>query len=158
MDPTPGHDQFQEPFRDQFVVFLKSVLKAFATTTPGYNHDLRSRWAYVFNPMPDGDPERPVYATMAALRAPNLAALRIGVTEGGQVVVEVEHRALVTPYITDDVEDPSEFPKIQRGLKQIIEHFERTAGITRHALFDRFALDPNYRELAEQRRSDVARR
>ena len=56
--------------------------------------------------MPDGDTENPVYATMAALRAPNFAALRVGVTEGGQVVIEVEDRKLVTPYITNDVQDP----------------------------------------------------
>jgi hypothetical protein len=92
---------------------------------------------------------------MAALRAPNFAALRVGVTEGGQVVVEVEHRKLVIPYITNDVEDPQEFPKIQKGLRQIIEHFERAAGIARHSLFNRFACDPDYRELAEQRRSDA---
>jgi hypothetical protein len=105
--------------------------------------------------MADGDPEKPVYATMAALRAPNFAALRIGVTEGGQVVVEVEHRQLVTPYITNDINDPKEFPKIQNGLRQIIEHFERTAGITRHNLFDRFGYDPEYRELVEQRLADA---
>jgi hypothetical protein len=108
--------------------------------------------------MADGDPEKPVYATMAALRAPNLAALRVGVTEGGQVVVEVEHRTLVIPYITDDVENPGEFPKIQKGLRQIIEHFERAAGTVRHGLFSRLASDPSYRELAEQRRADLARR
>lgn len=92
---------------------------------------------------------------MAALRAPNFAALRIGVTEGGQVVVEVEHRKLVTPYITNDIDDPKEFPKIQNGLRQIIEHFERMAGIGRHCLFNRFASDPEYRELAEQRLADA---
>ena len=108
--------------------------------------------------MPDGDSEKPVYATMAALRAPNFAALRVGVTEGGQVVVEVEHRKLVIPYITNDVEDPGEFPKIQRGLRQIIEHFERAAGIARHGLFDRFASDPTYQALAEQRLADIAHR
>jgi hypothetical protein len=123
MGPTPEHNRSKEPFRDQFVRFLKAVLKAFATTTPGYDHDERSRWAYAFNPMPDGDPEKPVYATMAALRAPNFAALRVGVTDGGQVVVEVEHRKLVIPYITNDVENPGEFPKIQNGLRQIVEHF-----------------------------------
>lgn len=155
MGPTLGHNQFKEPFRDQFVLFLKEVLLAFATTTPGYAHDKRSRWAYAFSPMPDGDTEKPVYATMAALRAPNLSALRVGVTEGGQVVVEVEHRKLVTPYITNDVEDPKEFPKIQKGLRQIIEHFERMAGIARHNLFDRFASHPGYRELAEQRLTDA---
>jgi hypothetical protein len=155
MGPTLGHNQFKGPFRDQFVRSLKEVIQAFATTTPGYDHDKRSRWAYAFNPMPDGDAEKPVYATMAALRAPNLAALRVGVTEGGQVVVEVEYRKLVIPYITDDVEDPREFPKIQRGLRQIIEHFERAAGIKRHSLFDRLASDPDYRELAEQRRADA---
>ena len=117
MGPPIGHNQFGEPFRDQFVLFLKEVLQAFATTTPGYAHDKRSRWAYAFNPMSDGDAEKPVYATMAALRAPNFAALRVGVTEGGQVVVEVEHRKLVIPYITNDVENPKEFPKIQDGLK-----------------------------------------
>lgn len=89
-----------------------------------------------------------MYATMAALRAPNFAALRVGVTEGGQVVVEVEYRKLVIPYITNDVEDPSEFPKIQKGLRQIIEHFERLADLAPHTLFDRFASDPDYRELA----------
>jgi len=133
------------------------VLQAFATTTPGYAHDKRSRWAYAFNPIPDGDPEKPVYATMAALRAPNFAALRIGVTEGGQVVVEVEHCKLVTPYITNDVENPKDFPKIQNGLRQIIEHFERMAGIARHNLFSRLASDPEYRELAEQRLADARR-
>jgi hypothetical protein len=155
MGPAIGHNQFKEPFRDQFVLFLKGVLQAFVTTTPGYAHDMRSRWAYAFNPMPDGDREKPVYATMSALRAPNFAALRVGVTEGGQVVIEVEHRKLVTPYITNDVEDPKEFRKIQNGLRQIIEHFERVAGIARHGLFDRFAAAPEYRELAEQRRADA---
>jgi hypothetical protein len=155
MSPTPGHDQSEEPFREQFVLSLKEVLHAFATTTPGYDHDRRSRWAYAFNPMPDGDAEKPLYATMAALRAPNFAALRVGVTEGGQVVVEVEHRKLVIPYITNDVENPREFPKIQNGLRQIIEHFERVAGIARHGLFNRFASDPDYRELAEQRLADA---
>src|SRR6201994_3946205 len=158
MGPTPGHDRSDEAFRDLFVLSLKEVIQAFATATPGFDHDQRSRWAYAFNPMPDGDPEKPVYATMAALRAPNFAALRIGVTEGGQVVVEVEHRKLVVPYITDDVEDPNEFPKIQRGLRRIIEHFERTAGIARHDLLNRFVLDPSYQELAERRRADVTRR
>jgi hypothetical protein len=155
MDPTIGHNQFREPFRDRFVLSLKEVLQAFATTTPGYAHDMRSRWAYAFNPMPDGDAEKPVYATMAALRAPNFAALRIGVTEGGQVVVEVEYRKLVMPYITNDVEDPKEFRKIQNGLRQIIEHFERVAGIARHGLFNRVASDPEYRELAERRLADA---
>ena len=150
-----GHNQFKEPFRDQFVLQLKGVLQAFASATPGYAHDKRSRWAYAFNPLPDGDAEKPVYATMAALRAPNFAALRIGVTEGGQVVVEVEHRKLVVPYITNDVEDPKEFPKVQRGLKRIIEQFERVAGITKHGLFDRLATDPGYRELAERRLADA---
>jgi hypothetical protein len=151
MGPTTGHNQPTEPFRDQFVLLLKEVLHAFATATPGYAHDKRSRWAYAFNPMPDGDLEKPVYATMAALRAPNFAALRVGVTEGGQVVVEVEHRRLVTPYITNDVEDPQEFPKIQNGLRRIIELFERMAGIPRHVLLDRLASDPEYRRLSEQR-------
>jgi hypothetical protein len=105
--------------------------------------------------MPDGDAEKPVYATMAALRAPNFAALRVGVTEGGQVVVEVEHRKLVIPYITNDVENPHEFPKIQKGFRQIIEHFERAAGLARHSLFDRFASDPEYRQLAQQRLADA---
>ena len=155
MDPMNGHHQGKEPFRDQFVLLLKEVLQAFATTMPGYAHDQRSRWAYAFNPMADGDPEKPVYATMAALRAPNFAALRIGVTEGGQVVVEVEHRQLVTPYITDDVNNPKEFPKIQNGLRQIIEHFERMAGLARHNLFNRFACDPEYRELSMQRLADA---
>ncbi len=155
MGPTLGHNQPKEPFRDQFVLFLKEVIQAFATTTPGYSHDSRSRWAYAFNPMPDEDMEKPVYATMAALRAPNFAALRVGVTEGGQVVVEVEHRKLVVPYITNDVEDPREFPKIQKGLRQIIEHFERAAGIARHSLFDRFASDPDYHELAARRLAET---
>src|SRR5580698_7267617 len=155
MGPTPGHNQLKEPFRDQFVLLLKEVIQAFAATTPGYDHDKRSRWAYAFNPITDGDAEKPVYATMAALRAPNYAALRVGVTEGGQVVVEVEHRKLVTPYITNDVENPTEFPKIQKGFKQIIEHFERMAGISRHSLFNRFASDPDYRELAERRLADA---
>jgi hypothetical protein len=155
MGSATGHNHPREPFRDQFVLVLKEVLQAFATTTPGYAHDKRSRWAYAFNPMPDGDAEKPVYATMAALRAPNFAALRVGVTEGGQVVVEVEYRKLVTPYITNDVEDPNEFPKIQNGLRQIIEHFERMAGIARHDLFSRVAFDPEYRELAEQRLADA---
>ncbi len=158
MGPTIGHNQFKEPFRDRLVLFLQEVIEEFATTTPGYAHDRRSRWAYAFNPMPDGHPEKPMYATMAALRAPNFAALRVGVTEGGQVVVEVEHRKLVVPYITNDVEDPGEFPKIQRGLRQIIEHFERAAGIARHNLFNRFISDPSYLELAEQRRADLTRR
>jgi hypothetical protein len=105
--------------------------------------------------MPDGDPEKPVYATMAALRAPNFAALRVGVTEGGQVVVEVEHCQLVTPFITNDVEDPKEFHKIQNGLRQIIEHFERMAGMARHSLLNRLASDPEYRELAAQRIADA---
>ena len=52
---------------------------------------------------------------MAALDA-NLSALRVGVTEGGQVVVEVEHRKLVTPYITNDVENPKEFPGSRMDL------------------------------------------
>jgi hypothetical protein len=155
MDPTPGRNQFTEPFRDQFVRFLKGELLAFATTTPGYDHDKRSRWAYAYNPLPDGDEEKPVYATMAALRAPNFAALRVGVTEGGQVVVEVEYRKLVVPYITNDVENPTEFPKIQKGFRQIIEHFERMAGIARHGLFNRFASHPDYRGLAEQRLADA---
>lgn len=156
MSPSPRHE-FTEPFREQFVLLLQEVIEAFAATMPGYAHDKRSRWAYAFNPMPDGEPEKPVYATMAALRAPNFAALRVGVTEGGQVVVEVEHRKLVVPYITNDVEDPREFPKIQKGLRQIIEHFERTAGIARHSLFDRLVSDPTYQELAAQRRADLAR-
>jgi hypothetical protein len=155
MDPTIGHNRSKEPFREQFVLFLKEVLQAFAATTPGYAHDMRSRWAYAFNPMSDGDAEKPVYATMAALRAPNFAALRVGVTEGGQVVVEVEYLKRVTPFITNDVEDPKEFPRIQRGLRQIIETFERAAGIKRHSLFDRFACDPEYRQLAEQRLADT---
>ena len=154
----PGHNHFRQPFREQFVLFLKEAIEAFAATTPGYAHDRRSRWAYAFNPTPDGDPEKPIYATMAALRAPNFAALRVGVTEGGQVVVEVEHRKLVIPYITNDVEDPGEFPKIQKGLRHIIEHFERAAGITRHTLFDRLISDPGYGELAERRRADLSRR
>jgi hypothetical protein len=155
MGAAIGHNHRREPFRDQFVLILKEVLQAFATTTPGYAHDKRSRWAYAFNPMPDGDAEKPVYATMAALRAPNFAALRVGVTEGGQVVVEVEYRKLVTPYITNDVENPNEFPKIQNGLRQIIEHFERMAGIARHDLFSRVAFDPEYQELAEKRLADA---
>ena len=155
MGPTIGRNRSGEPFRERFVFFLKEVLQAFAATTPGYAHDKRSRWAYAFNPTPDGDPEKPVYATMAALRAPNFAALRVGVTEGGQVVVEVEHRKLVVPYITNDVEDPEEFPRIQKGLKQIIEHFERTAGLARHDLFNRLASDPEYWELAERRQADA---
>lgn len=155
MDPAIGHNRFREPFRDQFVLYLKQVFHAFAATTPGYAHDRRSRWAYAFNPMPDGDLEKPVYATMAALRAPNFAALRVGVTEGGQVVVEVEHRKLVIPYITNDVEDPGEFPKIHNGLKRIIEHFERVAGIERHGLFNRVASDPEYQEITERRRVDA---
>ena len=155
MGPPIGHNQLNEPFREQFVLILKEVLQTFATTTAGYAHDERSRWAYAFNPLPDGDTEKPVYATMAALRAPNFAALRVGVTEGGQVVVEVEHRKLVIPYITNDVENPKEFPKIQNGLRQIIEQFERVAGIARHSLFNRFASDPEYRELAERRVADA---
>jgi hypothetical protein len=155
MDPTPGQSQTKGPFRDEFVRFLKAVLQDFARATPGYDHDKRSRWAYAFNPLSDEDKEKPVYATMAALRAPNFAALRVGVTEGGQVVVEVEYRKLVIPYITNDVEKPTEFPKIQKGLRQIIEHFERMAGIARHGLFNRFASDPDYRELAEQRLADA---
>jgi len=157
MAPAFRHDQFEEPFRDQFVLFLKEVLHAFASATPGYAHDQRSRWAYAFNPIPDGDPEKPVYATMAALRAPNFAALRVGVTEGGQIVVEVEHRKLVVPYITNDVENPGEFPKIQNGLKRIIEQFERAAGIARHGLFDCFTSDPKYWLLAERRLIDLTR-
>src|SRR5271165_11913 len=155
MAPTLGHNQFRDPFRDQFVHFLKEVLHAFATTTPGYDHDKRSRWAYAFNPLPDGDADKPVYATMAALKAPNYAALRVGVTEGGQVVVEVEHCRLVTLFITNDVEDPKEFHKIQNGLRQIIEHFERMAGMARHSLLNRLASDPEYRELAAQRTADA---
>ncbi len=155
MGPAIGHNRREEPFRDQFVLLLKEVLQAFATTTPGYAHDKRSRWAYAFNPLPDGDAEKPVYATMAALRAPNFAALRIGMTEGGQVVVEVEHRRLVIPYITNDVENPEEIPKILNGLRQIIEHFERMAGIARHNLFDRVASDPGFRALVERRLADA---
>jgi hypothetical protein len=154
MGPTLGRDQFNGSFRDQFVFLLKAVLQTFAMTTVGYAHDDRSRWAYAFNPMPDRDPERPVYATMGALRAPNFAALRVGVTEGGQVVIEVEHRKLVIPYITNDVEDPKEFAKIQNGLRKIVEQFERAAGISRHGLFNRFLSDPRFRELAEQRLID----
>ena len=157
MDCTVSHNQPKEPFRDGFVRLLKEVLQAFAATTPGYAHDKRSRWAYAFNPLPDGDPEKPVYATVAALRAPNFAALRVGVTEGGQVVVEVEHRKLVVPYITNDIENPSEFAKIHAGLRRIIEHFERMAGIERHDLFNRLAFDPEYREFSERRMSDGRR-
>jgi hypothetical protein len=62
---------------------------------------------------------------------------------------------LVTPYITNDISNPKEFAKIQNGLRQIIEHFERTAGIARHNLFDRFDYDPEYRQLAEQRLADA---
>jgi hypothetical protein len=155
MDPTPEHIECDEPFRDQFVLCLKEVLHAFATTTPGYEHDKRSRWAYAFNPMRDGDAEKPVYATMAALRAPNFTALRVGVTEGGQVVVEVEYRKLVTPFITNDVENPNEFPKIHNGFRRIIEHFERMAGLARHGLFIRFASDPAYQELTVRRLGDA---
>jgi hypothetical protein len=151
MDSIVGHNQPHEPFRDGFVRLLKEVLQAFAATTPGYAHDKRSRWAYAFNPLADGDAEKPVYATMAALRAPNFAALRVGLTEGGQVVVEVEHRKLVIPYITNDIENPTEFAKIHNGLRRIIEHFERMAGIQRHGLFNCLALDPEYREFTEQR-------
>jgi len=151
MRGTTDYERAKAPFRDEYVLSLKQVLYGFATTNPGFAHDKRSRWAYAYNPLRDGDPEKPVYATMAALRAPNFAALRIGVTEGGQVVVEVEHRKLVTPFITNDVEDPNEFPKIQRGFRRIIEHFERMAGISRHDLFNRFVLDPDYRELTERR-------
>jgi hypothetical protein len=155
MDSAISHNRPEEPFREQFVIVLKEVIQAFATTTPGYAHDRRSRWAYAFSPMPDGDKEKPVYATMAALRAPNFAALRVGVTEGGQVVVEVEYRKLVVPYITNDVEDPVEFPKIQNGLRRIIEHFERVAGIARHGLFNCVASDPEYRKLAARRLADA---
>ena len=155
MEPTIGHNQSRAPFRDQFVLLLKEALRAYATTTPGYAHDSRSRWAYAFNPMSDGDAEKPVYATMAALRAPNFAALRVGVTEGGQVVVEVEYRKVVVPYITNDVENAKDFQRIQNGLRQIIEHFERMAGIARHGLFDRIASDPDFRELAERRLADA---
>jgi len=155
MEPASEPGQFKEPFRDEFVRFLKAVLQAFAGATPGYDHDHRSRWAYAFNPLPDGDQEKPVYATMAALRAPNFAALRVGVTEGGQVVVEVEYRKLVIPYITNDVEDPAEFPKIQKGLRRIIERFESMADLAPHRLFGRIASDPGYRELAERRLADT---
>jgi len=154
MGQATGHDQAADSFRDELIQHLKAVLQAFAATTPGYAHDLRSRWAYAFNPLPDGDTEKPVYATMAALRAPNFTALRVGVTEGGQVVVEVEYRKLVVPYITDDVENPHEFAKIQRGFKRIIEHFERVAGLTRHDLFNRFTSDPAYQQLVERRLAD----
>jgi len=157
MGATAGHNRTEEPFREQFVLFLKEVLQAFATATPGYSHDKRSRWAYTLNPLPDGDPEKPVYATMAALWAPNYAALRVGVTEGGQVVVEVEYRQLVTPYITNDVEDPNEYPKIQKGLRRIIELFERMADLAPHRLFKLFESDPVYRELAAQRLADAQR-
>jgi hypothetical protein len=151
MDPVIGPDQSKAPFRDQFVLCLKQVLYAYASATPGYEHDKRSRWAYAFNPLSDGDAEKPVYATMAALRAPNFTALRIGVTEGGQVVVEVEFRKLVTPFITDDVENPGEFPKIQKGLRRIIEQFESWAGIAPHGLFRRIEADPAYQELSLRR-------
>jgi hypothetical protein len=104
--------------------------------------------------MADGDMDKPVYATMASLRAPNFAALRVGVTEGGQVVIEVEHRRLVSPYITNDIENPKEFRKIQNGLRRIVEQFERAAGISRHGLFNGFVSGPKYRELAEQRLAD----
>jgi hypothetical protein len=62
---------------------------------------------------------------------------------------------LVTPFITNDVENPGEFPGIQRGFRRIIEHFERMAGIKRHRLFDRFASDPDYLELAARRMADA---
>jgi hypothetical protein len=77
---------------------------------------------------------------------PNFAALRIGVTVGGQVV---------TPYITNNINNSEKFPKIQKGLRQIIEHFERMAGIARYNLSSRFNPDPEYRELAEQRLADA---
>jgi hypothetical protein len=155
MDSTVGRNQPKEPFRNGYVRLLKEVLQAFAATTPGYAHDKRSRWAYAFNPLPEGDPEKPVYATMSALRAPNFAALRVGLTEGGQVVVEVEHRKLVVPFITNDIEDPKEFVKIHNGLRRIIEHFERMAGIRRHGLFNCVASDPEYQKLADQRHADT---
>jgi hypothetical protein len=60
MGPTNGPNQCKEPFREQFVLLLKEALQAFAMTTPGFAHDKRSRWAYVFNPMPDGEAEKPV--------------------------------------------------------------------------------------------------
>jgi hypothetical protein len=157
MDSTVGRNHSKEPFRDGYVRLLKEVLQAFAATTPGYAHDKRSRWAYAFNPLPDGNPEKPVYASMAALRAPNFAALRVGLTLGGQVVVEVEHRKLVVPFITNDIENPGEFAKIHNGLRRIIEHFERMAGIQRHGLFDRLALDPEYQEFAERRLAEGRR-
>jgi hypothetical protein len=105
--------------------------------------------------MPEGDAEKPMYATMAARKAPNLSALGVGVTERGRVVIEVEHRKLVTSYITNDVEGSKEIPKVQSGLRQIIELFERIAGIARHEFFNRFASDPGYRGLAEQRLADA---
>ena len=105
--------------------------------------------------MADGDMEKPVYATMAALRAPNFAALRVGVTEGGQVVVEVEHGKLVIPYIPNDVEDPEEFHKIQNGLQADNRTFRKNGRIARHNLFDRIASDPGYRELTEQRLAEA---
>jgi len=157
MGATSEHCRPPGPFRDQFVLVLKEVLQVFATTTPGYDYDKRSRWAYAFNPMADGDMDKPVYATMAALRAPNFAALRVGVTEGGQVVIEVEHRRLVRPYITNDIENPKEFRKIQNGLRRIVEQFERAAGISPHDLFNGFVFGPRYRELAEQRLTDGRR-
>ena len=70
MGQATGHDQAADSFRDELIRHLQAVLQAFAVTTPGYAHDLRSRWAYAFNPLPDGNTEKPVYATMAALRAP----------------------------------------------------------------------------------------
>jgi len=157
MGATAEHCQSQGPFRDRFVLVVKEMLQVFATATPGYDYDKRSKWAYAYNPMADGDMEKPVYATMAALRAPNFAALRVGVTEGGQVVIEVEYRRLVSPYITNDIENPKEFRKIQNGLRHIVEQFERAAGISRHALFNDLTSGPKYQELAEQRLADGRR-
>src|ERR1051326_1931521 len=61
MGATSEHSRSQGPFRDRFVLVLKEVLQVFATTTPGYDYDKRSRWAYAFNPMADGDMDKPVY-------------------------------------------------------------------------------------------------
>src|ERR1700728_1195575 len=104
-----GHNQPPAPFANTFMGFLKRKIEEYANTIAEFDHDKRSRWAYAFNPMPDGHPEKPVYEKMAALRAPNFAALRVGETEGGQVIIEVEHRKLVVPYITNDIENPYEY-------------------------------------------------
>jgi len=152
--PTSEDDQPEPPFRERLIGCLKEILQKYAANTQGFGFDPRSRWAYAFNPQRDGDPEKPVYASMAALRAPNFVALRVGETEGNQVVIEVEHEKLVTQYITDDVENSGEFPKIRRGLRGIILDFERMADIRRYGLLGLIESAPEFRRFVDERGAD----